>query len=272
MIARDRAKERREHKSGRAEQDDRRTRTIWGIATTTRLVAGMMLVNGIIFQGGDLHGGVLVLDDFNSGDITVSNSVHSSWGNAVPGVFGGNRAILLEKADESSATYVAVGSGVLTWNETAAAPTSVGADYGVVLDGWLDTNVDLSSYNAFRITVVSAPQNAGQLEVVYWYRGSPTHSYGVDAWATLPASGIVDIPFSSFLDSWISAGTFPPIDWTQAEGVGLTFRGNLLAQGTYVLDDFLAVTQAVTVPAPGAIVLGCIGFGLSGWLGRRRIL
>ena len=195
---------------------------------------------------------VQILDNFNSGNITVSNSVSSTFGNPVPGVFGGNRGILLDKATESSATSVTVGGGVLTWNETSPG------DFASVIYGTATTLINISGYNAFRITVDSTPQTAGQLEINYFYYGSPTHLYGVNAYATLPSSGTVDIPFASF----VSNAGFPPIDFTQAHAIGLTFRGNLLGQGAYVFDNF----QAVVVPEPSTIALlacGILGVGLT---------
>ncbi len=125
----------------------------------------------------------------------------------------------------------------------------------------LGTDIDLSSYNAFRFTVVSAPQNAGHLQVRYTWV-APGSGYALATDVALAASGIVYVPFSSFLEPWSRAnmggGYMPPIDWTHAQAVGLEFRGNLLTPGMYVLDDF----QAVAIPAPGAVCrhhrpLGC---------------
>jgi hypothetical protein len=200
-----------------------------------------------------------VLDNFSSGNIIVDHSVTSTFGDPVPGVFGGNRAILLSKQNEASPTSIQVGSGVLTWNGSAG-------DYGHVGYGTATTSADLSAYNAFRITVISAPQNPGQLEVNLGYRGSPTQLYGVWALADLPASGIVDIPFSSFG----VPQSFPPIDLTQIHDIGLTFRGNLLSAGTLVLDNF----QVTTVPEPGTfaiMAIGVLGFGFIRARMRRRI-
>ncbi len=202
---------------------------------------------------------VQVLDDFSSGNITVSNSTGSSFiHNSVPGVFGGTRDIFLNKADESSTTSIIVGSGALTWVGTAQG------DEGFLNYGTPTTSVDLSAYNAFRITIDSAPQNPGKLEVDFSYL-EHSGAFGVYALATLPTSGTVDIPFSSF----IVPPKFPPLDFTQAHSVGLSFRGSLLAQGTYVLDNF----QVVVVPEPSSIALlafGMLGVGLACRFNKRN--
>lgn len=196
---------------------------------------------------------ILVLDDFNSGDISVVSTINSTFGDPVPGVFGDNRAILLLKEDELSATSMSVGSGVLTWNET-------GDDYASIVYGTVSTSLDLSIYNAFRITVNSAPLNAGSMDFVLWYRGSATHNYGVRATAALPTLGTIDIPFST-LRSDIS---FPPIDLTQVSAIVMEFPGDtgVLAHGTYVFDDFQAVqlsTPPVTISEPPSSIFLLIG-------------
>jgi hypothetical protein len=155
----------------------------------------------------------LLLDDFSSGNVVVSNTVWSSSGDPVEGVFGGWRAVLLTKEIESSATFISIGSGVLTWNQTGEDSSFVGYRSG-----------DLSGYDAFRLTVVSAPLNAGGLEVALNYSVT-NHGFQMRVPAPLPPSGTgtVEVAFSSFFTRIADAG-WPPIDMT-AVGVALELRG-----------------------------------------------
>lgn len=202
-----------------------------------------------------------VLDDFSAGDISVTTTVNSSFGQPVAGVFGGNRTILLLKESESSATSMTVGNGVLTWNET-------GRDFAGLDLGAIGTSEDLSAYNAFRITVLSAPVNAGTLDFVLWYHGAPNHNFGARATTALPTSGIVDVPFSLLrIDT-----SFPPIDLTQVGNVVMEFPGDtqILRSGTYVFDDLLAVRlpdAPLSVPEPATALLLLTGITA---LARRR--
>jgi hypothetical protein len=181
---------------------------------------------------------MLVLDDFSAGDIRVTNSTpFHSPGQDIPGVFGGHRTLDMQKADESSASSIIVGSGVLTWNKTAPA---AGGDYSWVTYGTVGSVHDLSLYNAFRLTVVSAPDiRHNSLWIVL---GSTVVSY---AYVDLPASGIVYIPFSLFANSDI------PLDLTQVQDVQLGLN-NWLSPGTYVFDNFEALVIPEHYVAPGS--------------------
>ncbi len=135
-------------------------------------------------------------------------------------------------------------------------------DYGTVIDGTFNTSENLAAYNAFRLMVNSTPPIPGTLEVNISYLGSGG-AYGVYALASLPLSGTVDIPFSSFA----APPSFPAIDFTQIHSVELTFRGNFLAPGTYVFDNF----EAVTVPEPGTVSILLAGFLALAFKGRRLL-
>lgn len=186
---------------------------------------------------------VLVMDDYTTGDVIVTNSHTSPAGvrQNLPGVFGGLRHFLFHKADESSAASISVGSGVLTFNKLAPAG---GEDYGWLTYGDVFSVQDLSAYNAFRLTVVSAPDIPfnNSLWIVLSYYNSPTSSVSSFAYVDLPASGIVEIPFSEFA----SPGS-PSPDLTQVQDVQLGLN-YLLAPGTYVFDNFQAVGPSTNHP------------------------
>ena len=127
--------------------------------------------------------------------------------------------------------------------------------------------INAGTLDTFRISVNSAPPNAGQLELDLSYFVSPNSLYGTYALATLPTSGTVEIPFSSF----VTNADFPRVDFTMVHSVALAFRGNLLARGTYVFDNFQVESRgiAVTPPrfVPTSLVLSPAGqfkFQLSG--------
>lgn len=207
-------------------------------------------VSGLLWVAcatGSLAQPVQVLDNFDSGDIVVDTTVRQTFGDPVPGVFGDNRAILLLKEDEQSATSVSVGSGVFTWNQT-------GADYAAMLLGTATTNLDLSAYDALRLSVISAPQGANEINFWLWYFGDATHLYGLRGTVALPTSGVLEVPFASF----VGGAGFPPLDLTQVHAVGFDFSGDTghIAPGTYVFDNFLAV---VAVPEPSSPALFGVG-------------
>jgi hypothetical protein len=198
----------------------------------------------------------LILDDFSVGDVVVTNTITGGLGDPLPDVFGERRTILLRKAVEASATSVSVGSGVLSWNQTDVD------DYATVIYGdW--RRWDLSAYNAFRITLDSAPEASGELEVNYFQVGGwPNQSYTFVTSVPMPATGIAVIPFSSFM----SSGNLPPVDFSQAQGVGLVFNGAQLASGTYVFDNF----EAFVIPEPTSPVLFCAGVVTLVWRWRLK--
>jgi hypothetical protein len=114
--------------------------------------------------------------------LTQPGRVNSSYGNSVSEVFGGTRTILLSKASEAPGSYVSVASGALIWNETSTG------DYGTGFDGSGSTGQDLPAYNAFHITVDSAPWNAGQLEIDLDYYGA-ANGQAITIWARSPWFG-----------------------------------------------------------------------------------
>lgn len=201
----------------------------------------------------------LVLDNFDAGDQLVGSSTGGSFGTPVPGVFSGNRIMLLVKQNESSATTIAVGGGQLSWVQTSS--TRFG-DYGVMYDDAVAAPpADLSAYNAFRLTVVSAPANPGAVDFMMVF-SLPGNTVARRATAAIPTSGVVTVPFSL-----LSRADGFAFDLTQVRGVGLEFAGGQMSAGTYVFDDFQAVA---VVPEPSRWALMGLGLLAAAWRGRLR--
>lgn len=188
-----------------------------------------------------------VIDNFGYGFFTLPGiSGPYFLSEAGSGVFSGNEYIQIFFSTTSTLT---IGGGELVWAETSSA------DFAY-LEYSGSTNLDLSGYNTFRISVLSAPENAGQLSLGLVYGDPAASTYSAFASVELPASGTVSIPFSSFNPSPSSS---PPIDWTQVDAVTLGFTGSSLAPGTYVLANFLAAST----PVAPAYILSGTGIGVS---------
>jgi uncharacterized repeat protein (TIGR03803 family) len=187
-----------------------------------------------------------VIDDFSSINFTVVSS-NSPYFVVEPGsgVFGegGYVFIAVYQGNESSATSLSFGGGALIWNETSVTDIAQ-----VYYSG--PTVLNLSAFNAFRITVVSAPDNAGQMDVGLIYDGTNEASASV----TLPTSGTVTLPFSSF----IAGPPSPPVDFTHVDSIALLLDGSQLSPGRYVLAYFLAVATPIAPP----VILSQLGFGV----------
>jgi hypothetical protein len=196
----------------------------------------------------------VVIDDFAWSEI-VNTTVNGARALPTPGVFpasgGGSRAILLIKADESSETSISIGSGVLTWTQTAAT-----GDYGWVTC-YGDVTQDLSAYNALRVTVNSAPANPGLL-------GASVGTYVTtgQGFVSLPSSGTVDIPFSLF-DQFTASHGYAAINYSRVWSAGLIFYS--LSPGVYEFSGF----EAVLIPEPSTFALAGLG-SIALMLARRR--
>ena len=188
----------------------------------------------------------LVLDNYNSGNIVVSSTTSDGIIQYVPGVMGGIRIIDFSMQNPSSASSLTIGSGVLTFNATTPG------DWFVATDGYNPSSIyDLSHYNAFEVTIVSAPAGPGWLGMgVGDLNGSAS-----GAVAPLPTSGTIIVPFSW----WDWAG----VDFQHVMDVEVDINAEV--PGTYVLDDF----QAVEVPEP--TLLSLAGLGAAAWLLFRRL-
>lgn len=193
----------------------------------------------------------LVLDNYNSGNIVVNSSTTSWIIQYVPVAPGGVREIILGKNGESSPTSLTIGSGVLTFNAT-----SIG-DWFEVSDGYVqNSTLDLTGYNAFALTVLSAPAGWPGSDLT---AGAGSFDAGngiiaIGAPASLPDSGIgrAVFPFSW----WDGSG----VDFNKIFEVEVDFYAEV--PGTYVFDNL----QAVVVPEPATLTLGLIG-ALALWLG-----
>ena len=186
-----------------------------------------------------------VLDNYNAGNIAVTSSTTYGIDQYVSGVLGGVRIIDFSKQNESSATSLTIGSGGLTFNATTPG------DWFAASDGYVPSRIyDLSHYNAFEITVLSAPAGEGYLGMgVGDLNGSAS-----GAVAQLPTSGTVIVPFSW----WDSAG----VDFAHVMDVEVDINAEV--PGTYVLDNF----QAVLVPEP--TMLSLAGLSAAAWMLFRR--
>src|ERR1039457_3003225 len=131
----------------------------------------------------------LMLDNYNSGNIVVSSTPAYGIDQYVSGVFGGIRVIDFYKQNESSATSLTIGSGVVTFNATTSG------DWFELFDEHSYGQAsDLSPYNALQVTVLSTPAGSGYLTV-----GAGDSSLtALGAPAPLPASGTgaASVPFS----------------------------------------------------------------------------
>lgn len=197
---------------------------------------------------------VRVLDDFSTGDQVINASTGPSFGIPAPGVLTDNRILLMVEAEESSAASISVGGGRLTWVEASAAGFG---DFGAMYDDSVTAgSTDLSAYDAFQLTVVSAPLNSGSIDFMMVFT-APGQVYSARATASIPSSGIVTVPFASLITGSASL----PIDLTRVRGVGLEF-GNQSSLGTYVFDDFLAITAVPESSTVALMILGLVFLGL----------
>ena len=94
------------------------------------------------------------------------------------------------------------------------------------------THLKASAFNAFQLTIVSAPANSCSIDfmMVFTRLGEV---YSLRATAPITSSGVVTLPFSMLgpLDGY-------PVDLTRLRGVELEFRGNQSPVGTtYFLHD-----------------------------------
>jgi len=185
-----------------------------------------------------------VLDDFSVSDQLLTATSPPSFGIPAPGVFTDNRVLLLVKTDPASPTSIGVGGGRLTWVESSAG------DFGAMYDDRITAPTDMSAYDAFRLTVIDAPVNPGSIDFMMVF-SAPGINYAARATAPITSSGVVTVPFSLLR----TGSDALAIDLTRVRGVGLEF-GNLSPAGTFVFDDFLAVTA---VPEAASLVLMALG-------------
>lgn len=196
-----------------------------------------------------------IIDNYNEGSFVFTNSGADVFDGPDPSVFPGLRAYILDKQDETSGGSLTIAEGVLTWNQTTTAEA-----VRLWYTAGSSTPIDLSGYSAFRITLLSAPENPGQLGVGYTYWWKTNQHIASYAYVSMPSSGTIDIPFELFE----LPEEYGPVDFTQGVGVHLEMLGWLLDEGTYVFDDFQLV-----IPEPTTFTL--LGLGsLALVMGRRR--
>jgi hypothetical protein len=211
-----------------------------GLLVVQMLVASMKL---------DAQG--VVLDGYSAGTTTIT--ARGLYDQTVASVFGGYRDITYNPL--SSGGYISVGAGALTWQQNSAY------DYGVIEAGRGvagTQTLNLSSYEALLITVISAPQNAGQMNFQVVFQTSPSASQTVNVPVAVPVSGTVTVPFSAFISAGGAGCSFSSVD-----EVGL-YLGGTTVPGKYVFNNLIAV------PEPSSWWL--MSLGIAGCLWTRRAM